>query len=187
MFVCGLDVGRTSMRLVLMVDCPEAAPEFLEARRFARSAYPREVAGQLDIWSDRYGIGPDAVVCCSSDRVPDSLLCALEGKAPVEWVDGLEVRKALAVWRSQRPDRQWLRGGLLGLLFSSPMAYPSWTDNPNRAALEWDYAYRRRQILDVEAWLMAEGRMMCPGHLNPTCPYCEAPWENQKSWEDVPF
>lgn len=187
MFVCGLDVGRTWVRLVLTADYPGSAPELMEAQRFPIWVEPERILTQLDAWSEHYDSRIEAVVCSSTNQVPGRLLGALESRDQVEWIDGLELRRALAVWRSTLCDRQWLRGGLTSLLFSSPMAYPAAQDTPWRAAWDWRYAQHRRLLLGLEALLMGEGRILCPGHLSPSCPHCEAPWENQESWEDVPF
>ena len=188
MFVCGLEVGRKWVRVVWTSDYPGGAPEFMETRRFLRPVEPHQVLAQIDAWSGHYGCRPEAIVCSATDPMPQYLKRALQsGQDRLEWVSGLELQKGLAVWLSSETDQQWLRAGLMGFLFSTPLACRSGTDIPWRAAWGWRYAQLRRMVLEVEALLLSDGRIFCPGQLGPLCPECQGSWSQEMSWVDVPF
>lgn len=174
MLVCALEVRRSGLSLVLMADESGEAPAFLEGQHFPRWVEPARVLAQLDAWEDYYGSKPDAVVWCSRDEVPEELLKAMrQAGQELEPVDAEELRKTERVWRELRPDPRWHRGALMALLVSSPRLYPSAGDTPWRTAWDWVYVCLRRQVLDVEAGLLAGGRLMCPGHLRRDCPWCQ--------------
>jgi hypothetical protein len=186
MLVCALEVRRSGLGLVLMADEPGEAPQFLEGQHFPRWVEPDRVLAQLEAWEAYYGSKPEAVAWCSRDEVPEELLEALrQAGQELEPVDAAELREAERVWRELRPDPRWNRAALTALLVSSPRLYLYEDDNAWRTAWDWVYACLRRQVLDVEAWLLAGGRLMCPGHLRRSCPRCQ--FSPGEGWLPAPF
>lgn len=186
MFVCGLDVGATTLGMVVTMDEPDSAPQFMEGAHFPRSVEPARVVAQLEAWQEYYGLEFDRLACSHADLIPMELLVALEERGFVmEWVDDHDLREALGVWRTLQPDPRWLRGGLVALLLSSPMSWRRPGEEPRKAAWSWAYAVARREVLEMEQWVMAEGRLLCPDHLSPECSDCLVSWDHPLPWEDA--
>ena len=184
MFVCAIDIFRSSLRVVLSVNGPESMPILLEGEQFPRNVSPERVRTLLASWREFYGMDPEVVVFNSKPRIPKDLVDALDGGPwQLSWVDAKELRQAQVAWRNLRHDPRWLRAGLMAMLHSSPPLYRHEGEFSQMAALDWLYACQRKDIIHLEAQLWGEGRMMtCSNHVAPTCPECE-PFPGEL-WED---
>jgi hypothetical protein len=174
MFICGVDVRPTSLRMVLTVD--GVVPMFLESRWFRQPVKLERIWDTLEEWHEFYQESVGVLVGCRQDLWPAELEESLRlAGHRLEWLDRCEIRELVKCWKSMHPDPRWLRGGLMCHLVSSPGNYPLEGDSRRLAALEWSYAALRARLVELEGELFAEGRSLCPEHISSSCPCCEVP------------
>lgn len=175
MFVCAIDIGRFSLKMVLTIKDP--MPLFLEGQCFKIPVETVRVLNQLRIWADFYREAPK-LVSSTQDAWPAHLTEALQNAGyHIKWVEHNDLQQLVKIWKSLCPDRRWLRAGLISYLYDSTDRHSLSKNISRLTVLEWMYASMRSQIMELEGELFAEGRPLCPWHITLKCPLCDTGYE----------